>query len=269
MAKSRITKEFLVNELSSFVEKNGRTPTRREFGYVSPIRKHFGTFNAFVSSQGYDLNNPGHRALTRNHLVSKLETFIDTHNRIPTRREFGHELQVRNLFGTFNKFIESSGYEPNSSAAVAESLIRKRFGRLVVISKSDKMINRQTTWNCLCDCGNSKNDIPRGLLTSGQTKSCGCLHQESFENLEKRKEFQVEGTSLKLLSDKPFKNNKTGVRGVFFSNRRQKYVAVIEFQGERHHLGYFDKLSDATTARKEAEEKYFDPILKKYNFPKD
>ena len=250
MAKSRITKEFLINELSSFVEKNGRTPTSREFGYVSPIRKYFGTFNAFVSSQDYELNKPGNRELTRDDLSNELETFINTHGRVPKRREFGHGQQVTKLFGTFNKFISSCGYEPNPSAAEAESLIDRRFGRLVVVSKSDNKINRQTTWNCLCDCGNTKNDVLRGLLTSGQTRSCGCLQQESFENLEKRKEFQVEGTSLKLLTDKPLKNNKTGVRGVYFNNRRQKYVATIEFKGKRHHLGYFDKLLDAAAARK-------------------
>lgn len=202
--------------------------------------------------------------ITKDDLTNELESFIREHNRLPKRREFGHEVQIKNLFGSFNQFIESCGYEPNPSAAFAESLIGKRFGRLVVISKSDKTINRQSTWNCLCDCGNAKNDILRGLLTSGQTRSCGCLHQESFKNLEKREELQVEGTMLSHLSDKPLKNNKTGVRGVYFNNRRQKYVATIEFKGERHHLGYFDKLHEAAVVREEAEKKYFYPILKKY-----
>lgn len=202
--------------------------------------------------------------ITKDDLTNELESFIKEHNRLPKRREFGHEVLIKNLFGSFNQFIEFCGYEPNPSATFAESLIGKRFGRLVVISKSDKTINRQSTWNCLCDCGNAKNDILRGLLTSGQTRSCGCLHQESFENLEKRKELQVEGTMLTHLSDKPLKNNKTGVRGVYFNNRRQKYVATIEFKGKRHHLGYFDKLYEAAAAREEAEKTYFDPILKKY-----
>lgn len=57
-----------------------------------------------------------------------------------------------------------------------ESLIGKRFGRLLVLSfhSYDKYISK---WNCQCDCGNEK-IVTRNALTSGNTKSCGCLKKD-------------------------------------------------------------------------------------------
>lgn len=250
MGKQKITKKFLINELRSFVLKNGRTPTRREFGYATPIRTLFGSYTAFITSQGYPKNNPGYQALTKQELFEELNAFVKEYDRIPSRREFGHEPQIKKLFGAFNQMIQSAGFEPNPPASFAESLVGRQFGCLTIESKSEKMINRQTTWNAICVCGNRKKDIPRGLLTSGQVHSCGCLQKETVRNLEKVKKYRVEGTNLLCLSKKIPANNKTGVRGVYYNKRRKKYVANIEFKGKRHFLGYYDDLSDAEIARK-------------------
>ena len=57
----------------------------------------------------------------------------------------------------------------------------KRFGRLIVISRSDDYISpkgfKRTVWNCQCDCGNTR-AVESTQLTSGHTKSCGCLRKE-------------------------------------------------------------------------------------------
>ena len=51
------------------------------------------------------------------------------------------------------------------------------FGRLTATSKVGKDKFGISLWNCYCDCGN--NFIVRlGSLTSGATKSCGCLNNE-------------------------------------------------------------------------------------------
>lgn len=50
-----------------------------------------------------------------------------------------------------------------------------RYGRLLVRAQATN-IGTATRWSCLCDCGNTV--IARsGDLTSGDTKSCGCLRQ--------------------------------------------------------------------------------------------
>lgn len=57
----------------------------------------------------------------------------------------------------------------------------KRFGRLLVVSKfpfhqEDK---KPPAWQCECDCGNIVY-VPTSRLTTGNTKSCGCIHKEQL-----------------------------------------------------------------------------------------
>lgn len=61
---------------------------------------------------------------------------------------------------------------------VRENLTGSRFGRLLIVGDSgDRSKSRQVLWRCLCDCGSEKL-APTSLLTSGMTKSCGCLQRE-------------------------------------------------------------------------------------------
>ena len=53
----------------------------------------------------------------------------------------------------------------------------KRFGRLIAVKPTEKRHNSEIVWHCLCDCGNTAY-IMRSDLTSGNTKSCGCLRRE-------------------------------------------------------------------------------------------
>jgi hypothetical protein len=48
-------------------------------------------------------------------------------------------------------------------------------------------------------------------------------------------------------------DNKSGVMGVFWYARKSKWLAYINSEGRRKHIGYFDTKSDAIAARKEAE----------------
>lgn len=58
-------------------------------------------------------------------------------------------------------------------AEIRKDIIGKRFGRLVVQNEYIKIPNG-TKWLCECDCGN-KVYVYRGKLTTGHTKSCGCI----------------------------------------------------------------------------------------------
>jgi len=160
----------------------------------------------------------------------------------------------------------------------AVDLTGQRFGRLVAVEQTDKK-SRTKIWKCKCDCGNYSY-VQRGSLIRGKTKSCGCLRSEigydkakmlggkyGNENLVKQIEkVCVDGTRLDMLKSRKRKNNTSGIKGVSWSKRDRKWVAYISFQQKQIHLGCFDKLEDAAAARKEAEEKYFAPILEKYGF---
>lgn len=55
-------------------------------------------------------------------------------------------------------------------------MMGKRFGKLVVVGYG-RTENGLHKWECRCDCGNTYY-LPSNSLTSGKTKSCGCLKRE-------------------------------------------------------------------------------------------
>ena len=64
-----------------------------------------------------------------------------------------------------------------AAATRGSRLEGQRFGRLVVIEDSGERVNGKKVWKCKCDCGNTVN-VPTTYLTTGDTKSCGCLQKE-------------------------------------------------------------------------------------------
>lgn len=61
-------------------------------------------------------------------------------------------------------------------------LIGQRFGRLAVVEELDARKHRSVLWKCVCDCGNEV-IVYSSLLTSGNTKSCGCYQKEKASEL--------------------------------------------------------------------------------------
>lgn len=60
-------------------------------------------------------------------------------------------------------------------------LIGMRFGKLIVIKKTDKIKNGNYYWLCKCDCGLEK-EVLSTCLRYGDTKSCGCYRSEYMSN---------------------------------------------------------------------------------------
>lgn len=140
----------------------------------------------------------------------------------------------------------------------------KRFGRLVAIERVGHQ-HRSPLWKCKCDCGNII-DVSLQKLNIGDTKSCGCLKKDYYKNeLAKNiKEYQLDGTNIAYLkSNKLSKVNKSGVRGVS-QKKNGKWLAQITFKRKNYNLGTYENFEDAVKARKEAEEKFFKPIIEKY-----
>ena len=51
------------------------------------------------------------------------------------------------------------------------------FGRLTAQRPSERAADGRDRWSCLCTCGNVV-DVRTSSLTSGNTRSCGCLQRE-------------------------------------------------------------------------------------------
>ncbi len=60
-------------------------------------------------------------------------------------------------------------------------LTGKKYNRLTVVSFDFKK-GTNYNWNCICDCGNSIS-VRSNSLKDGNTKSCGCLYNESRKTI--------------------------------------------------------------------------------------
>lgn len=61
-----------------------------------------------------------------------------------------------------------------------KDLTGNRYGRLVVVERTDQRIGHCYLWRCRCDCGQEKL-VRTYALTHGQSRSCGCLQRETRE----------------------------------------------------------------------------------------
>ena len=61
-----------------------------------------------------------------------------------------------------------------------KDLTNKRFGKLVAKAPTSKRYGNNIIWHCICDCGNEVG-IPTNRLVSGNTRSCGCLSQDTYK----------------------------------------------------------------------------------------
>jgi len=77
--------------------------------------------------------------------------------------------------GCLNKDIVSS--------VSLKDRVGERFGRLVVLSRAEDYTapngSKHVRWRCRCDCG-AETIVDACQLTSGKTKSCGCLRDETL-----------------------------------------------------------------------------------------
>ena len=66
-----------------------------------------------------------------------------------------------------------------------KDLTGMKFGRLTVIERAENSNTGKTRWKCKCECG--KETISHtSSLTSGRTKSCGCLsHEKAVRTITK------------------------------------------------------------------------------------
>ena len=88
----------------------------------------------------------------------------------------------------------------------------QRFGRLTVVKYLGK-----SKWSCVCDCG-SETEVYVSSLTSGATRSCGCLHNEGNHTTHRLSKGRLYKVWLVMLDRCRNPNNKNykhyGGRGI-------------------------------------------------------
>lgn len=145
------------------------------------------------------------------------------------------------------------------------NIIGMNIDRLKVIGEDH---NRPGYLICQCKCGKTVSIKAYSLTKQNPTRSCGCLRSDTAKvvgvnNLQKAHEINRKyNTKFQVIEcSHKHKNNTSGHTGVYFNSVHHKYVAYINIHGKRINLGYHKKLDDAVAARKEAEEKYFAPLI--------
>lgn len=126
---------------------------------------------------------------------------------------------------------------------------------------------------CECECGNRKR-IRRTSLTDKKqpTRSCGCIQKQiarktGIKTIAENSKKQIErnvlyNTNFQVItSEKIPSNNTSGVKGVSWSKSRQLWETYIQIHGKRINLGRYADFTEAVKVRKEAEEKYFKPLI--------
>lgn len=58
-----------------------------------------------------------------------------------------------------------------------KDLTSQKFGRLTVVKRGPDYRKGVPTWECVCECGNTRT-VRAGILTRGESQSCGCLKKE-------------------------------------------------------------------------------------------
>lgn len=135
-------------------------------------------------------------------------------------------------------------------------LMGQRYGNLTVIGPAEN-IGTCTAWLCRCDCGR-ETVVKTQHLRSGRTVSCGCIGpKKGLASLT-----YVDGTCVEMIRNRAVRSNNTsGVPGVDWMEKKQRWRATICFKGRRRYLGCYERFEDAVEARKRAEEGLFDTFL--------
>ena len=163
-----------------------------------------------------------------------------------------------------------NGLQKSCGCGRRKDITGKRFGTLTALERSDKYIEypdrgKKYLWKCQCDCGEIVYRLPEKLRNEVNSACEKCLADRKVKAMVENAGF-VEGTQLnKIVSKKPLSTSKSGVRGVFFNNKTGKWRAMLKFQGVNHYLGEYKDIEDVIEARVCAEEKYFTPILERYD----
>ena len=71
-------------------------------------------------------------------------------------------------------------------------VVGERFERLLVLRNAGKNSKGLSLVECQCDCG-TKITIPKGRVTCGNTKSCGCLWRDKVVKYTKHNNKQPQG----------------------------------------------------------------------------
>ena len=140
----------------------------------------------------------------------------------------------------------------------------QRIDRLILIKIVDRINyngHYDYRWLCRCDCGKEVVINEYTLRNKKRVHSCGC-YDNSFltpgdvERATKAGKARAEkrnkdGCNVDMLfREKPISTNTSGVQGVSWEKRLNKWHVYIGYKNNRANLGFYEDLKDAVNIRK-------------------
>lgn len=144
----------------------------------------------------------------------------------------------------------TSGNTSSCGCIHSPSLLGKKFGKLRVIQEVERR-NHQRWWKCKCDCG-AEIEVTSYQLTSGHTKSCGCLRSEKVSSNEMLIGEYLSKNKILFQREKTFNDCKgAGNKKLRFDFYLPQYNLCIEYDGEQHYrpIKYFGGIEKYNTLK--------------------
>ena len=113
-------------------------------------------------------------------------------------------------------------------------LVGQKFGLLTVIKETkERKYNGNIVWECKCDCGNITK-IDTNSLTTGNTKSCGCIN---YSIGEKNIKDILDKNNIEYITQ--FTDKELGYKKFDFALLRDNQIyRLIEFDGQQHYNSF-------------------------------
>ncbi len=121
--------EYSIEEIVKYFYKTkrklGRVPKVKEFKLISPVRRNWGNYNAFLKDVGEKTLNER----TKEKYINQVKKFVDVNGRKPSSAEFcKNMLTIVRIFGSWNNLLLETGIKEirivNRSKMTGDELLR-------------------------------------------------------------------------------------------------------------------------------------------------
>ncbi len=148
-------------------------------------------------------------------------------------------------------------------------LTGQHIGKLIILGPSDKRGRRGKRtvplWECRCECGEICYKATDTLTNPDESMCAKCADKVHTAKASANAGYTDSTQLCKIRDMTPSAANTSGVRGVYYEGKFDRWRAEIRFQKKRYYLGTYKRKEDAIKARQAAEDELFTPFLEAYD----